>query len=315
MDNLIDLDDVGIYGRLDPSCMTEAIEGGPGQFREAESLARELVRSYSKDDVSEVVVLGMGGSAIGGDITKTLLENNMGVPVTVHRGYCPNKYYSQKTLVFAVSYSGNTEETLASLDDVVYRGCKIVAVTSGGVLLEKARGYGWPTIQVPSGLQPRAALPYLTVPIAVTLETMGLVRDFTPVLNQAVTALEARAMKWGRLSPSIDNFAKQLAQRLHGKVPVIYGMEGMLSVAAYRWKCQINENSKVPAFHHVLPEMNHNEIVGWAELNDFSRMVEIVFLVDEESNPRVVHRARTTSELIRPGGRGQRHPRQPCHAD
>ncbi len=299
MDNQYDLDDVGLYGQLDPSGMTEAIESTPKQYRDAEHIARELQAAYPRDGIGEIVILGMGGSAIGGDVIKALLENALAMPVTVHRGYCPCRYYSPRTLVFAVSYSGNTEETLASLDEAVYRNCKIVAVTSGGVLLQKARGYQWPTIVVPEGLQPRAAIPYLMLPLAVTLEKMGLVQDFSRVMGQAVTSLEKRVGQWGRLQPLSDNYAKQLAQRLHGKVPVIYGMEGALAVAAYRWKCQINENSKVPAFQHVIPEMNHNEIVGWETLDDFSKRIEIIFLLDEEENPRLVHRAKITSELIK----------------
>lgn len=299
MESRYDLDDVGIYNQLDPSHMTEAIERSPEQYVNAERIARESLGTYPQDGIGEVVILGMGGSAIGGDVIKALLENALGMPVTVNRGYCPCKYYSPRTLVFAVSYSGNTEETLAGLDEAVYRNCKIVAVTSGGVLLQKARGYRWPTIQVPEGLQPRAALPYLMLPLAITLEKMGLVRDFSRIMGQAVTSLETRVGQWGRLQPSSGNYAKQLAQRLHGKVPVIYGMEGALAVAAYRWKCQINENSKIPAFHNVIPEMNHNEIVGWGALDDFSKRIEIVFLLDEEENPRLVHRAKITSELIK----------------
>jgi glucose/mannose-6-phosphate isomerase len=299
LESNFDLDDVGIYGQLDPSGMTAAIESFPDQCRKAEKMARDLMAQYPAEDIREVVVLGMGGSAIGGDIIKALLENALSMPVTVHRGYCPCKYYSPHTLLFAVSYSGNTEETLSSLDDAVYQNCKVVAITSGGSLLQKAQGYRWPLLQVPEGLQPRAALPWLTLPMAVMLEKMGMVRDFSRVLGGTMTSLDTRARQWGRLQPAGENFAKQLAQRLYGKVPVIYGMEGPLSVAAYRWKCQINENSKVPAFHHVIPEMNHNEIVGWEELDDFSRLVEVVFLVDEEDNPRLVHRARITSELIK----------------
>lgn len=299
MQSRYDLDDVGIYSQLDPSRMIEAIERSPQQYRDAEQLARESQGTHPQDGIREVVILGMGGSAIGGDIIKALLENALGMPVTVNRGYCPCKYYSSQTLVFAVSYSGNTEETLAGLDEAVYRNCKIVAVTSGGALLQKARGYRWPTIQVPEGLQPRAALPYLMLPLAITLEKMGLVRDFSHVMSQAVTSLKTRVGQWGRLQSSSGNYAKQLAQRLYGKVPVIYGMEGALAVAAYRWKCQINENSKTPAFHNVIPEMNHNEIVGWEALDDFSKRIEIVFLLDEEENPRLVHRAKITSELIK----------------
>jgi len=294
-----DLDDVSTYERLDPSGMAAAIESFPEQCSQAVRTAREAPALPGMDDITEIVVLGMGGSAIGGDLLKELLENALRMPVTVHRGYCPRGYYSSRTLVFAVSYSGNTEETLTALDQLIYLGCRIVAVTSGGVLLQKAQGYGWPLIQVPQGLQPRAALPWLSLPMAVMLEGSGALQGFARTLEDAIRTLKGRKEKWGRLQPAKSNFAKQLALRLHGKIPVIYGMEGPLSVAAYRWKCQINENSKQPAFWHVLPEMNHNEIVGWEALGELSRRMEVVFLLDEEENPRLVHRMNITSELIR----------------
>lgn len=294
-----DLDDVGTYDRLDPSGMTREVEGFPEQCSQALKAVRDMVDVPDAEGISEIVVLGMGGSAIGGDLLRELMQNALGMPVTVHRGYCPPSYHSSRTLVFAVSYSGNTEETLTALDHLVYLGCRIVAVTSGGVLLQKAEGFRWPLIRVPGGMQPRAALPWLSLPMAVLLERMGLTQGFTRVLEQAIVKLRSRAAGWGRLQPAASNFAKQLALRLHGKIPVIYGMEGPLSVAAYRWKCQINENSKQPAFFHVLPEMNHNEIVGWELPGDLAHRAEAVFLLDEEENPRTVHRMRFTSELIK----------------
>lgn len=295
----VDLDDVGVYERMDPAGMAGAVEGFPEQCRQAARAVREMVDLPDAEGIGEIVVLGMGGSAIGGDFLKELLQNALGMPVTVHRGYCPPSYHTSRTLVFAVSYSGNTEETLTALDHLVYLGCRVVAITSGGVLLQKAEGFRWPVIRVPGGMQPRAALPWLSLPMALLLERMGVLQGFSRVLEEAISKLRERAAKWGRLQPTGSNFAKQLALRLHGKIPVIYGMEGPMSVAAYRWKCQINENSKQPAFCHVLPEMNHNEIVGWELSGELARRAEVVFLLDEEESPRTVQRMKITSELIK----------------
>ncbi len=295
----VDLDDVSIYERLDPAGMLREVERFPEQCSQALKAVREMIDLPDGEGIVEIAVLGMGGSAIGGDILRELMQNALGMPVTVHRGYCPPSYHSSRTLVFAVSYSGNTEETLTALENLVFLGCRVVAITSGGVLLQKAEGFRWPLIRVPGGMQPRAALPWLSLPMAVLLERMGLTQGFTRVLEESLPKLRDRSGKWGRLQPVSGNFAKQLAMRLKGKIPVIYGMEGPMSVAAYRWKCQINENSKQPAFCHVLPEMNHNEIVGWELPGELARRTEVVFLLDEEDNPRTVRRMKITSELIK----------------
>lgn len=299
MEPTISLDDVRIYKELDPGGMIEAVEGFPDQCLEARRLASEPGALPYPEEIREIAILGMGGSAIGGDVIRVLLEEEIRRRINVHRGYRLPGFYAQETLVFAVSYSGNTEETLSAVEQAAAQGCRIVALTSGGSLLAMARDRDWPAVEVPMGMQPRAALAYLTIPIAVVMERIGLVSSFSQQLEEAVESMRKRVSCWGRIQPQEQNFAKQLAARLCGKIPVVYGTEGPLSVAAYRWKCQFNENSKSPAFHHVLPEMNHNEVVGWDRLDDFTRRVEAIFLVDEEGDARMIRRVEITSELIK----------------
>jgi len=133
----------------------------------------------------------------------------------------------------------------------------------------------------------------------VVMERMGLVQGFAKVAYEAVEFLEEKSAEWGRVSSAGRNFAKRFAARLAGKVPVIYGAGSLMGVAAYRWKCQFNENSKVPAFSHVLPEMNHNEIVGWHRLDEFSRRVEVIFLLEEDGEERLARRVEITAEILR----------------
>ncbi len=299
MEVAVDLDDVGVYGKMDPSGMIDAVEGFPKLCREALDLVDGLEGLPHGGEIREIAVLGMGGSAIGGDLVEAMFGDELGLPFRVHRGYIPSSRYSSQTLVFAVSYSGNTEETLSAVDHVASKGSQVVAITSGGALLRKAEENHWLAVVVPGGLQPRAALPFLFLPIAIILEKIGMIRGFTEQLQRSIPALEKRVRQWGRVSPLGENYAKKLAHRVWGKIPVVYGMDGYLAAAAYRWKCQFNENSKSPAFCHTLPEMNHNEIVGWEQLDDFSRLVELIFLLDEESHPRVVKRVEVTSELIK----------------
>ncbi|MBN2026152.1 MAG: bifunctional phosphoglucose/phosphomannose isomerase [Actinobacteria bacterium] len=294
----VNLDDVMALEERDPGGMLAAIESFSKQAAEALRLGRDALDLPSSEGLKNIAFVGMGGSAIGGDILRTLLEDAVGMPITVHRSYRLPSLLGPDTLAVFVSYSGNTEETLSALEDAVYLRCRIFAITTGGELLERARGHRFPYTVVPGGLQPRAALAYLSLPATVVLEKMGLLQGFARVAHETVDFLQAKREDWGRLTPLARNFAKQLATRLHGKIPVIYGTEGILSVAAYRWKCQFNENSKNPAFCHTLPEMNHNEIVGWHVQDDFSRRVEVIMLVEEDDASRVAKRVEVTADIL-----------------
>ncbi len=298
MEELVNLDDLQALEEKDPGGMLEAVESFPRQCAEALRLGREITRLPSREGIGRLAYLGMGGSAIGGDVLRVLVKEDMGLPFTVHRNYRLPATLGPDTLVVAASYSGNTEETLSAFEDAVHLGCRILVLTSGGTLMERAREKGFPCMNIPGGLQPRAALGYLSLPAAVVLERLGLLEGFIKVAHEAVDFLEGKARDWGRLSSTGRNFAKQLARRLAGKVPVVYGTEGLLDVAAYRWKCQFNENSKVPSFHHSLPEMNHNEIVGWHRLDDLTRKVEAIFLVEEDAHPRLAKRVEITAEIL-----------------
>jgi glucose/mannose-6-phosphate isomerase len=298
MEEKINMDDVMHLEQGDPGGMLAAVESFPEHCAEGLRLGRELERIPPSEGIEGVAFVGMGGSGIGGAILRVLLEEAAGVPISIHRSYRLPSMLGEGTLTFVVSYSGNTEETLAAFDDAVYLGCRVVAVTSGGALFEKARGRRFPVVQVPGGMQPRAALGYLTFPAAAVMERMNLVRGFMKVVYEALEHLKKRRNDWGRLAPEEKNFAKQLARRLENRIPVVYGTEGIMEVAAYRWKCQFNENSKAPSFHGVLPEMDHNEIVGWSKSNEFTRGMEAVFLVDGDEDPRVLRRVEITSEII-----------------
>ncbi len=298
MAETVNLDDVVVLEERDPGGMLAAIESFSKQCSEALRLGRDMTDMPSSEGLKRIAYIGMGGSAIGGDILRSLLEESAGMPISIHRSYRLPSLLNSGTLAVFASYSGNTEETLSALDDALYLGCRVIALTTGGALLEKARGYRFPAVIVPPGLQPRAALAYLSLPAAAVMEKMGLIQGFTKVASEAVDFLREKREDWGRLTPASRNFAKRLAVRLHDRIPVIYGTEGPLSVAAYRWKCQFNENSKIPAFCHTLPEMNHNEIVGWHELNDLTRKVEAVFLAEEGDTSRVARRVEVTAELL-----------------
>jgi glucose/mannose-6-phosphate isomerase len=299
MEENLSLDDVMLMEDKDPGGMLAAVESFPNQCSEALRLGRDMLDIPDPEGLKRVAFAGMGGSGISGDILRSLLEEAAGLPITVHRSYRLPSMLGPDTLAVMVSYSGNTEETLSALEDAIYLGCKVMAVTSGGALLEKARDRVFPVVIIPQGLQPRAALGYLTLPQAVVMEKIGMMQGFVKAAYDTVEFLKEKTEEWGRLNPTSKNFAKQLALRLRKKVPVIYGTDGILSVAAYRWKCQFNENSKVPAFCHTLPEMNHNEIVGWHKLDEFAGRVEAIFLVEEGDTSRVARRVDITSGILK----------------
>ena len=298
MAETVDLDNVMLLDDKDPGGMLNAVESFPKQCSEALRLGRDMMSPPSREGIKRMAFVGMGGSGMAGDMLRVLIEEAAGMPISVHKGYRLPSLLGPDTLVFLISYSGNTEETLSALEDAVYLGCRAVVITCGGKLLELARGHDFPYIVVPEGLQPRAALGYLSLPAAAVIEKMGLIQGFVKVAYDAVEYLKGKGEEWGRLSPTERNFAKRLASRLNDRIPVIYGTEGILKVAVYRWKCQFNENSKVPAFSNVLPEMNHNEIVGWNQLDDVTSKVEAIFLVDDEDSARVSKRVEITADIM-----------------
>jgi glucose/mannose-6-phosphate isomerase len=256
------LDDRSFVTRLDPKGMLAFTEAFPNQVRQALQIAQAapLPKSSAKPDM--VVLSGLGGSAAGGDFARALFEAQGSVPFSVNRDYHLPSYVGPGTLVFAVSYSGNTEETVSAYLDARRRGCPVVVCASGGKLAAMAREDGFPLIQVPGGQPPRTALGYLFVPAVVASETLGLLPS--QPWDTAVALLEDCDRDWGVSTAFEKNPAKQLAQEVHGKVSVIYGLGSWQGLVANRWKGQINENAKNMTFANAFPELCHNEILGWA---------------------------------------------------
>jgi glucose/mannose-6-phosphate isomerase len=299
MDIRVDLDDPAAITDADPSGMLDAVEGFPGQVREALRIGGSELELPDPAGVRMVAVLGMGGSGISGDVVATLAgEAGLNLPVLTVKGYRVPSYIDKDSLVFAVSYSGNTEETLEGVRQVLDRGSKVVAVTSGGTLSAIAMKNDLPLLTVPGGFQPRASLGYLFVPILCVLERMGLASGITALLDEATGTLEERSAEYGWNSDFDSNPTKRLAKDLVGFVPVVYGSEGALSVAALRWKAQLNENAKVAAFHNSFPELNHNETVGWLNPPEVCSRFHLIVLRDRGEHPRIEKRIAITTDLL-----------------
>ena len=291
--------DSSLPTEVDKSGMLEVLEKFPGQVAEAIDIGQSELQLPSAEGLRAVVVLGMGGSGISGDVVAALsADAGLKLPVVTCKGYDLPKFVDSDTLVFAVSYSGNTEETLDTAGQAMERGARIVVVSSGGRLTEIAESNSIPTFHIPGGLQPRAALGYLAVPIMSALDRMGMVSGVVDRFRAACPMLEARLIEYGPGATGDDNGPFRLARELVDFVPIVYGAEGYLAVAASRWKAQFNEMAKVPAFHNYFPELNHNETVGWENLADVCRRCHVIALGEPALPARIEKRVKITIDLI-----------------
>jgi glucose/mannose-6-phosphate isomerase len=222
--------------------------------------------------------------------------------VEVCREYYLPAYADEDTLVFVVSYSGETEEALSALLDAVNRRCMVIAIASGGALISFAQKLHLPYITVPGGLQPRVAVPYLFFPLAVTMEKIGLVSGIEEELEETPKVLEALAKETASAVPMRDNLAKKLAWELRLTVPVVYGFRQYRAVAV-RFKSELNENSKIPAKWENFPELNHNDIVGWEAASKLTKEFSVVLIRDEDEPREISNRIEATKKLSLPKAR------------
>jgi glucose/mannose-6-phosphate isomerase len=262
---LTDLDDAEALRAADPGAMLEAVVSLAAHCREGYRLGREAPDLPVVDGVTAIACCGMGGSAIGGDVLAALAAPRLRMPVAVIRSSQLPEWVGPHTLVVATSYSGDTDETLALFEGAVGRGSRMVAVTSGGQLARRAADLELGRVIVPGGAMPRAAFGYLALATLGALEAMGVVPRLAADVEEAALELDGVLDRAGPHVPTADNTAKRLALEIGERVPVVWGAEGIGAVAAGRWRTQFNENAKRPAFSAVLPELDHNEVVGWSE--------------------------------------------------
>ena len=298
----MNLDDPMLFSELDPGGMLERIGEAPQQCRAAWTLAQgqDLPSTYGA--VRHVVVLGMGGSAIGGTLLQGLVAGECAVPITVVRGYTlPAFIRGPEYLVIACSYSGNTEETLSAFGEGSERGVRTVAITTGGKLAALAYGREIPVIRFGYRAQPRAALGYSFTLLLGLLCRLGLLRDYAGDVEEAARVMETWQAEVGPGVLGSRNAAKGLAGRLVDRLPVVYGA-GFLAAVANRWKTQFNENSKHWAFFEALPELNHNAVVGFGIPRTVRDRVTVLMLRSGLDHPRVQARWDVTRELLQREG-------------
>ncbi len=262
---MIDLDDERAIAAGDPGGMLSIVAAFPQHCRDGYRLGREVGSPATAEGITSIAFCGMGGSAVAGDVLRVLFSDRLAVPVVVVRSSELPAFCGPRTLVFVSSYSGETAEALVCLEAALARQCPVVAVTAGGRLASRADELGIPRVSLPAGFMPRAALGYIALGAVGALERTGLPPPLDREVEAALEELWSVAATCGPGAPASVNLAKRLALAGLDRVPVVWGAEGLGSVAADRWRTQFNENAKVPAWSSSLPELDHNEVVGWSE--------------------------------------------------
>jgi glucose/mannose-6-phosphate isomerase len=248
--------------------------------------------------IRNIVVSGLGGSAIGGDLIADFTNGELSIPYSVNRNYGLPEFVDENSLVIASSYSGNTEETLSAAEEAVKRGSQIVAVTTGGKLEEFVKENNIPIFVMKGGLQPRYALYSNFFALLKVLQILELVGNQNEIVASITKLIERKGNEYSFENSSPYNLAEEIA----GSIPIIYGVSGVTSTLAVRLKGEFNENSKLHAFYNFLPEMNHNEIIGWETFDEAQLRAKAIFFKDKSYHPQIQKRVEISKGLIQKAG-------------
>lgn len=270
--------------------MKKLVENFPNNILESLQIANQVELNGNFEGIENIVITGLGGSGIGGTIFSKLFENELKLPVIINKGYFLPEFVSSKTLLVACSYSGNTEETMSALNIALKKRAKVIGITSGGKLKEAAVQNNFDCIEIPGGLPPRAAFAYPFVQLIGLFAKLGLIAEqHLKELPEIASFLKAQKQQ-------ICEEAEIMAKQLYNTLPIIYA-EDTLEGLAVRLRQQINENAKMLAWHHVVPELNHNEIVGWRSKNE---KYSIIFLQTGDEYSRNQHRLNYVEGVTKP---------------
>ena len=299
----MNLDNPKDIARIATENMLDLLFTFPGQCEDALSIGEgTTVRSRYRRRYLNIVFTGLGGSAIGGDAVKGYTAGEINVPVYVNRNYALPHFVNKDSLVFAVSYSGNTEETLSAYVDAKKRKANTIVVTSNGKMKDLALKNDETLIVLPKGYPPRCAFGYSFIPAVVMLAKLGLIKDKSKEIKSAAHLLRKLAAR--SLMPEIRgraNISKTIARKIHGKFPVIYASSRLESVVT-RWRGQLAENAKTLSSSHLFPEMNHNEIVGWKNPAGVLNKFTAIMLKDGFELTRIKKRMDITAAILKKAG-------------
>ncbi len=294
----VDLDNVAQLRAMDPKDMLGWVERFPEQCADAWVRADAISLPDTLRDKKHIVVVGMGGSAIGGDLLSAYLSARAAVPVTVVRHYTLPAWVNEDTLIIASSYSGNTEETLSAFRQALEKGLSLVALTTGGRLARLALDHQVPVVVFPGGGQPRAALGYSFVLLLGIVQALGYYTVPGEERAEAAAVLDELNRTYGPDVPREENPAKQHAEALFGRIPYVMG-SGVLAPVARRWKTQFNENSKQWAAFDEMPELNHNTVMGTRAPDLLPDVLTLISLESPTDHPRIRLRWDITADIFR----------------
>jgi glucose/mannose-6-phosphate isomerase len=298
---IIYLDDPKIYRKFDPSGMLAHIRNFPQLSRQAWQLVQGFQLPVEYRQVKKIVILGMGGSAIGGDLVASLAAGQSRVAVQVCREYNLPAYVDETTLVIASSYSGMTEETLSAFEQSLDTAALKLAVTTGGRLKSLCESMDVPVLTFDYPTSPRAALPFSFFILLGIFQNLGFLPERQSDIDETFSILDELNLQIGENNLLNNNPAKILAQKLYGRLPVIYGA-GITGEVAHRWKTQINENSKMTCFYELFSELNHNAVVGYNFPEDLLSKTLVVMLDSDLLHERIRLRYAITQKLLDKAG-------------
>jgi len=274
------LDDIESMKKLDKSNMLKVLEEFPDQIIKTVGIVEnsDLPNLYKIDDI---IISGMGASAISGDIIQTLFRDKFEIPIYVNRYYDLPKWANKNTLLISQSYSGNTEETLSAFKHAYQKHCKIISISSGGKLEEYCLKRQIPLIKIPSGYQPRSAIAYNLFSTLLILKKVGLLqKDIDSMIDESIDITKELNNKIKKEVPKENNIAKKIAEQINNTIPQIYGWDIYMPIAR-RWSTQFNENAKMISKYDEVPECNHNDIVGWSVDSEISKKFSCIIFRDE----------------------------------
>ncbi len=286
-----------LVAKYDPSNQIDVLKKTYEQIEFAWNNKIDL-SSVKKKGIETIVVTGLGGSAISGDLFANFFKDELDIPFIVNRSYTLPSFVNKYTLLVVSSYSGNTEETLSVYNQALKKKCRIVCITSGGKVEKIAQKNKIPVVKILPGFHPRYALGLSFFSLLKVLNKLKIV-EVKPALVKSIIKLHKDKAK---LYSKEKNPALAYAEQLLGYIPVIYSAEGNTSSVGYRLKCQFNENSKLSAFQNIIPEMNHNEIVGWESFNENQGKIKIINIIDKEYPAQIKKRFQFSSEILSKSG-------------
>lgn len=284
---------------VDKENMFDVLKNFHNQIKDAVQIAEKIdVASIDTSEIKNIVVNGLGGSAIGGDFARSYTNYEITVPIFVNRNYSLPSFVNPNTMSIISSYSGNTEETNSTYSEAIKRNSKIICISSGGSVEKTAIANNHLLVKIPGGLQPRCALGYSFFTLIILLSKLGFIKNLSPDIDAVISKIEKKSVLYTDFN-SEENLAIKLANKLKGKLPIVYSSVDILDVVNLRWRGQLSENAKILAYGNFYPEMNHNELVGWKLNEDILKNIVVLMLEDGEDNERIKLRMEITSGIMK----------------